>query len=65
MTHLTKKTSLFFLKTTSMAMGSPRMTAKGQLKKADKAVVKMARARLWFNLKYLEHISIKGIHFET
>ena len=40
----------FFLKTTSKAMGRPRMAAKGQLKKVDKAVEKMASARLWFNL---------------
>ena len=49
-TNLTKKTMRFFLKTTSKAMGRPRMAAKGQLKKVDKAVEKMASARLWFNL---------------
>jgi hypothetical protein len=40
-------------------MGRPSMTAKGQLKKVDKAVEKMAKARLWFNLKIREKLSIK------
>jgi hypothetical protein len=44
--YLTKKTSLLFLKMTSMAIGRPRMAAKGQLKNVDKAVVKMANAKL-------------------
>jgi hypothetical protein len=49
-TYLTKNTSLLFLKTTSKAMGRPRMAANGQLRKAERAVVKIANAKLWFIL---------------